>query len=502
MQLKDFDSYQSIYIQCHDNPDADTIASGFALYTYYKETGKDVHLIYSGRFQIQKSNLILMLEKLSIPIEYVSPADLHLTDELLITADCQYSAGNVTLISAKHVAIIDHHQIEIDTIENALIMSNFGSCSTIVWQLLTEAGFDFSSHSNVSTALYYGLFTDTLQFAEIYNPADKDMRDSLNYTQSIINQLRNSNLNAKELEIAGIAMIRAIHNDANRYSLIKAQPCDPNILGLISDMCIQVDDVDMCVVYNELDDGIKFSVRSCVKETKASDLASYLANSIGSGGGHLEKAGGFISRRKYDKAHPGYHTEAYFSERIQQYCYSFDIIYAKTYDLDITGMPCYKKRRLPVGYVVPEEFLPIGTPITVRTLEGDIDTYVTKDMVIMIGIQGEVYPSTLEKFSRSYTPFDVPYDLNVPYKPTIKNLIDGNVLSLDQYVKSCISSGETYIYAKPLEKSVKVFTEWDEEKYMLGKVNDYIAVRSDDPHDIYVIENNIFHTTYEECKKP
>ncbi len=501
MKLSDFLDYDHIYIQCHDNPDADTIASGFALYTYYKEAGKQVKLIYSGRFQIQKSNLILMLDKLAIPIEYVSPSELHLTDELLITADCQYGAGNVTLIPAEHTAIIDHHQIEIDTLDHSLIMSNFGSCSTIVWQLLTDADFDLTDHPNVSTALYYGLFTDTLQFAEIYNPADKDMRDSLHFSQSTINLLRNSNLSAKELEIAGIAMIRTIHNDANRYSLIKAQPCDPNILGLISDMCIQVDDVDMCVVYNELDDGIKFSVRSCVKETKASDLAAYLANSIGSGGGHLEKAGGFISRRKYDKVHPGYHTEAYFSERIQQYCYSFDIIEAKSYDIDISDMKRYKKKRLPIGYAVPEEFLPIGTPITVRTLEGDIDTYITKNMVIMIGIQGEVYPSTLEKFSRSYVPCDIPYDLNVPYKPTIKNLIDGTVLPLDSYVKSCISTGETYIHAKPLEKSVKVFTEWDEEKYMLGRVNDYIAVRSDDRHDIYIIENNIFQTTYEECKE-
>ncbi len=502
MQLQDFDKYENICIQCHDNPDADTIASGYALYIYFKEHGKQVRLIYSGRFQIHKINLILMLERLFIPIQYVAPADISLTDELLITVDCQYSAGNVTLIPAEHIAVIDHHQIEIESLDNALIMSNFGSCSTIIWQLLTEAGFDFSSHPNVSTALYYGLFTDTQQFAEIYNPADKDMRDSLRFTQSIINLLRNSNLSARELEIAGIAMIRAIHNDTNRYSLIKAQPCDPNILGLISDMCIQVDDVDMCVVYNELDDGIKFSVRSCIKETKASDLAIYLANSIGSGGGHLEKAGGFISRRKYEKAHPGYHTEAYFSERIQQYCYSFDIIHAKTYDLDTSGMPCYKKRHFPIGYVIPEEFLAIGTPITVRTLEGDIDTSVSKDMVIMIGRQGEVYPHTKEKFARSYTACDIPYNFNVPYKPTIKNLINGSILSLERYVKSCISSRDTYIYAHPLKKSVKVFTEWNADKYMLGHIDDYIAVGSDDPHDIYIIEKNIFYTTYEECKEP
>lgn len=33
---------------------------------------------------------------------------------------------------------------------------------------------------------------------------------------------------------------------------------------------------------------------------------------------------------------------------------------------------------------------------------------------------------------------------------------------------------------------------------MLGKEGDYLAVRVDDPQDIYVIEKRIFHKTYEQ----
>jgi phosphoglycolate phosphatase len=499
MRLKNFTSYQKITLQCHDNPDADSIASGFALYTYFKENSINVRLAYSGRFQIQKSNLKLMVEKLEIPIFYIPINEFVIDDsELLITVDCQYGAGNISSPKAINIAIIDHHQVEIDSIEDSLIISNMNSCSTIVWQLLSAEGFDVNSYTSVATALYYGLFTDTLQFAEISNPADKDMRDSLNFSRSIISLLRNSNLSISEIEIAGIAMIRTIYNKANRFSLTKAKQCDPNILGLISDMCIQVDTVDSCVVYNELDDGIKFSVRSCFKETKASDLASYLTNGVGSGGGHLEKAGGFISKSLYDKLYPGYHTEAYFSEKIQQYYNDFDIIYAKTYKIDISGMTRYKKQNIPIGYVIPQEFLPIGTPITIRTLEGDIDNVVSKDMYILIGIKGEVYPNTKEKFYRSYKVSDEPYDMSAPYRPTIKNRIDGSTIALDKYAKSCISTGETHIYSRQLEKAVKVFTSWDEDKYMLGRVGDYIAVRSDDLHDIYVIEQDIFNKTYKE----
>ena len=50
MKLTDLLSYQKVYIQCHDNPDADTIASGFALYRYFIDKGKEVVFFYSGKF--------------------------------------------------------------------------------------------------------------------------------------------------------------------------------------------------------------------------------------------------------------------------------------------------------------------------------------------------------------------------------------------------------------------------------------------------------------------
>ena len=119
MKLSDLMKYNPITIQCHDNPDADAIASGYALYTFFGQQGKDVKLIYSGRNEIQKSNLCLMLEYLKIPVEYMSRPDELVKDTpeqklpgLLLTVDCQYGAGNVTKLPAENVAIIDHHQVE------------------------------------------------------------------------------------------------------------------------------------------------------------------------------------------------------------------------------------------------------------------------------------------------------------------------------------------------------------------------------------------------------
>ena len=62
MKLSDLLVFNEIVIQCHDNPDADAIASGFALYSFFKAKGKTVRQIYSGNFKISKRNLKFMVE--------------------------------------------------------------------------------------------------------------------------------------------------------------------------------------------------------------------------------------------------------------------------------------------------------------------------------------------------------------------------------------------------------------------------------------------------------
>lgn len=501
MKLSDLQNYNPIMIQCHDNPDADAIASAFALYLYFSELGKQVRMIYSGRLKVQKSNLTLFLKELHIPLEYVAEGtDLfhHEKSGLLLTTDCQYGAGNVTKFDAENIAIIDHHQVEITNIPLCEIRSNYGSCSTVVWHMMKEAGFDFSKKVELGTALYYGLFSDTNQFSEIRNPVDMDMRDSVDCMMQFISELKNCNISLKELEIAGIALIRYIFNDKHQYAIIRSQPCDPNVLGLISDLVLQVDQVKTCVVYNELEDGIKLSVRSCTKEVKASELAAYLTKDVGSGGGHLEKAGGFIPKGLYQKHYQTLHAEAFFSSRMNDYFDNTEIIYAKDYLADYTSMKKYQKKQLPLGYVEIDQFIPIGTPIMIRTLEGDLDLVVDGNFYIMIGIKGDVYPIRKERFHSSYRHLDMKHEVNAEYPPTIRNQITGKTESIISYAKACVSTGKTYIYAKELSLQTKVFTAWDLEKYMLGKPGDFIAVRCDDEQDVYIVERDIFFKSYDE----
>ncbi len=493
--LSKYESYSKICIQCHDNPDADALASGYALFKYYSSKGIETSLIYGGPNRITKPNLKMMCEKLEIPVEYA--ATLPECD-LLITVDCRYGESNVTHFDAKKVAVIDHHESDRDPDDDCYIRSNLASCSTIVWDMLVQEGYDIEEDSQLSTALYYGLYTDSNAFEELFHPMDRDMRDMLKKDEELIFRLINTNLSIEELGVASRALNSQVFSDIYRYSVIEAEACDPNILGIISDFVIQVDEVDMCVAYNRNQGGYKLSVRACVPVVKANELAKFMCEGIGGGGGHINKAGGFISADCFKNHIKDYdNLTDYLRNRLYMYSTMFDIIYAKDYDIDITGMEKFVKLPVKVGYVKASDVVKEGTPILIRTLEGDVNQIVSDDLYLMIGIDGEVYPIREEKFRSSYELIDEKPEIEADYKPVIRDNVYGEFYQLKDLMKGCVTTGEVSIFARKLEKPVKVFTSWDPDKYYLGNVGDYLAVREDDMHDIYVIKGDIFDRTYD-----
>lgn len=494
MHLSDLLTYDNITIQCHDNPDADALASGFALYSYFTRNKIKTSFIYGGRSVVQKSNLLLMIAELKIPAEYVAEAGKKF-DGLLITVDCCYGEGNVTHFEADDIVVIDHHMVEAPC-ERAMINPLLGSCSTLVWQMLEEEGFDVNSDRKLATALYYGLMTDTGNFVELRHPVDRDMHDALLFEKSLITLFCNSNISIQDMVVAGNALVNYRFIEEYKSSIIRAEACDPNILGLISDLTLQVDKFDVCVVFCELQDGYKLSVRSCIKHTRANEFAFFLTEGIGSGGGHIDKAGGFISKKKLAELNPDITIEEYLENRLRYY-YRLCVIYnVKDYTPDTTGMKPYVKQRFKLGYVDPTEFLNVGTQVLVRTLEGDLEMVIDGTYDIMIGLKGEIYPIKKDKFKVSYELSDEPYKIVTEYIPTLHCQSDGVVYKLSNYAHSCWSTGGSRILARELTDIAKIFTLWDPDNYYKGNPGDFFACREDDPGDIYIIERNAFFKSY------
>ena len=316
MYLDLFDEFDEIVIQCHDNPDADAIGSGFALYTYFCEKDKKVRLIYTGDNHITKPSLLLMIDKLQIPIEYVEP---HFSCSLLITVDCQYGGGNITCLKAEQVAMIDHHPGCVPMDEYCMIKTDYGSCCTVVWELLMDKGINVNNNIHVATALYYGLYSDTGQLSEIYQPQDRRLRDYLQIDRTVMDRIVNSNLLREELRIAGDALFHYYYDEEWQFAIIPTKPCDPNLLGVINDLAIQTDTINLSVAYCETAIGYKYSVRSNINEARAGHVANYISDGIGSGGGHVSKAGGYVLKRLFYAKYPDMNFGDMLQEKIRKY---------------------------------------------------------------------------------------------------------------------------------------------------------------------------------------
>ena len=424
--------HDNIAIQCHDFPDADALACAFALYTYFRENGREARIIYGGKTAISKPNLAKMIELLSIPAEYVTQVSRQ---NVLITVDCQYGESNVTKFPADFVYQVDHHA-DVENGHEGAINSSLGSCATLVWTLLQDAGFPIDEHSETSTALYYGLYSDTANFEEISHPLDRDMRDRIVFDKRVFNLLRFSNLTINDLHIAGIALTRYKLDREKKFAVFKADECDQNILGFISDLALQVEEIDVVVVYNALPGGYKLSVRSCTREIMANDLAKAIA----AGGGHKRKAGGFVPKDKLD----GRSINSYLISGIDDYYTKYDSVYADNHALDPSTMLKYKKMRIPVGCVLSSDVFSIGTPMLIRTLEGDSDCIASNDILLMIGLEGEVYPITKEKFEASYKYTDKGFLKDYVYMPTAKSAVTNETVNIATYARSCLPAGESF----------------------------------------------------------
>ncbi len=496
MSLLTLNQYDNIVIQCHDNPDPDSIAAGFGLYRYFKAHEKNVRLVYSGRLKITKPNILMFVRELEIPLEYVEEIE---KPQLLITVDCQYGGGNIKKMEADHIAIIDHHQQEVTDGENICYMdirSFLSSASTIVWHLLIREGFKVQEDDNLQTALYYGLLTDSSGFSEIHHPLDKDMRDSLKFNQALIRQLKHSVISLKELEIAGMALIRHSYNEANKFVLVRAQECDPNILGFISDLALQVDSVNVCIVYSELVDGIKYSVRSCSKEIRANELAAYLASDLGTGGGHVDKAGGFIKQKHFNDKYSYINADEYFLTRLTAYYQSFEVVNMAINPPDIEEMSLYKQQAVHAGAVYLEDILKPQTYVIIRSLQGDIEYQIEEGSYFIIDSRGRCSLINKEILEKNYTLSDKEYILDMEYFPSIRNRLTDEVICLENKVKKCILKEAHYIYAKQLDKDIKLFSLWNPEEYMYGNKGDYLVVNQNNLQDAYIVEAAFFDVGY------
>lgn len=498
LQLCDLLKFQEIILQCHDHPDADTISSAYGLYLYFKSYGKKVRMVYTGRDQISKSNLKLMITELRIPLEYIKESDA--SPDLLITVDCQYGEGNVSRLEAKHVANIDHHKNCEHEVDFSIIRETYGSCATLVYRLLQEEEFPIWEDANLMTALYYGLYMDTNAFSEVRHPIDMEMMEELRPNESLVLSLKNCNFTFHELEIAANALIRYNYSEVLRFAIVRANPCDPNLLGFISDLLLQVEGVDTSIAYCELDYGYKISVRNCNREIRSSEVVKYLIGSMGTGGGHNNKAGGYIAKSKYESEHGGMNLLGYFLTAMPKFFDSYDILDLSGSTVDISNMKLYE--HLPVKYGVCQttDLTIPGERIIIQTEHSEYDFIAEQDMYLLINMEGGVFKVSKDTFETRFQLLKKDYECNMLVRTLVNTAREKQSIHLEEHLQCCISKPKYNVYARQLNKVTKLFYNYNYSEYSYGAPGDYLVVMTEEENDVLIVKKDAFEKSYRQVQ--
>lgn len=196
----------------------------------------------------------------------------------------------------------------------------------------------------------------------------------------------------------------------------------------------------------------------------------------------------------------------YFLLRMDAYFTECEVVealtFAKQNPEQMAEMKEYEKARVSWAYVKTTDIVPKGGVMSIRTLENDTGVIVKadEDIYIMIGCMGEVYQIQREKFSSSYEISEEPLDMFAQmfeFIPAVERLDDHTYLPIDEIAKICYPKKGSGIFARRLTKRTRVFGK-NVTDYFVGDPGDYMAVRKDDPQDIYIIREEVFGRTYVE----
>ncbi len=282
----------TVFLQTHNFPDPDAIASAYGLQRLLERHGVASTLCYDGR--IDKLSSQKMLETLGIEM---TPSEQLLMGrwDYIICVDTQKRSGNVTDLIGDEVACVDHHPTFVPVEYRWQDIQPAGACATLVAQHYAKLG--ETPDRNTATALLYGIKMDTLQFTRGVTGSDIQMFQFLHplCDPDKLAYLERNNMELGDLRAYGAAIENIRIYGTMGFSSVPF-PCPDAMLAILADFILSLVEVEVAVVFSRREDGIKFSVRSEDSRVHAGELIRGALAGLGDGGGHAEMAGGMIQQ--------------------------------------------------------------------------------------------------------------------------------------------------------------------------------------------------------------
>ncbi len=284
-----------VYIQTHNFPDPDAIASAYGLSVLLKRYGIESSICYKGKIERYSTNGFV--QQLGIKMTDLDDIhDMDATDEIILV-DSQKGNSNIADAPGDEIICIDHHPTfasgEPVKYRYSDIRPELGACSTIIARYYFENNIQMDR--KVATALLYGIKTDTMGLSRGVTLLDLDVYHALfkMSNMSVIQSLDHCSLKFDDLKAYATA-INSIKVYDNISFANTGYNCPEALIASISDFMLDLVEVNFSVVYSIKDDGIKLSVRS-MGTVDAGIVTNRALAGLGGGGGHAAMAGGFVS---------------------------------------------------------------------------------------------------------------------------------------------------------------------------------------------------------------
>ena len=286
-------SREHVYIQMHNFPDPDAIASAFGLQELLKYRGIRATICYKGK--IERYSTEKMCQLFAIEIANIEDINSRLEDcDEVILVDAQKGNSNIINMTGDEIICIDHHPtFEQQEYRFADIRPEVGACASIIAQYFMENNIPMDKR--IATALSFGIRMDTKNLSRGVSKLDMEMLYQMFdlCDQNVIHNLENSNLYFEDL-LAYSKAIYSIQVYDNVSFADTGRECPEGLIASVSDFMLALVEVTFSIVYSRKNDGIKLSVRSEGSKMDAGIIVREALEGIGNGGGHAEMAGGFV----------------------------------------------------------------------------------------------------------------------------------------------------------------------------------------------------------------
>ena len=258
--IKSLQKERFVYIQPHNYPDHDAIASAYGLQYLFEQFGVESKIVYQGN--IERNSLKQMIKKLSIKT-YQSYPEMSEKDKIVIVDGCKGNK-NVTDLIGDEVAVIDHHQVnkkDLEDISFIDIRNQLGSCSSIIASYFDEMKIEIPS--KIATAFMIGLNMDTSNLTRGLHSVDLHyftklyFKSNIDFVQNIIRNFSTF----KDLKHYAL-LIDNLETKDNVAFCYFPDGCSINTLGILADFVLALEEIDLVVLCAKNIGKINFSSRN------------------------------------------------------------------------------------------------------------------------------------------------------------------------------------------------------------------------------------------------